>query len=67
MIHVFLLIVLANGVIVSQDMYFRSINVCNAYAESIVVRKNPYSISPYVSAYCIPKLVEPEGLFIYDK
>jgi len=48
-------------------MYFRSINVCNAYAESIVVRKNPYSISPYVSAYCVPKLVEPEGLLIYDK
>ena len=69
MIHLFLLIVMINGTVSSQDMYFRSINECNWYANAIVSgqRKNGYlPDQANVGAYCVPKLVpENNNLKVY--
>jgi len=69
MIHVFLLIVTINGEISSQDMYFRSINECNWYANAIVSgqRKSGYLPDQVnIGAYCVPRFVpEKNNLKIY--
>jgi len=70
MAHLFLLTVLLDGVIVSEDMYFRDIFECSRYAKAIVYSKFELSklYEPRVitlSAYCLPKLVNPEGLKVY--
>jgi len=69
MIHTFLLIVSVAGSIVSQDMHFRSIHVCNQYAHALVhgEHKKTHPDKPMVQAYCIPKLVDPTKVLIYDK
>ena len=69
MIHSFLLIVSVAGNIVSQDMHFRSIHVCNQYAHALVhgEHKTIQPHNPMVQAYCIPKLVDPTKVVIYDR
>jgi hypothetical protein len=62
MIHVFLLIVLINGEIDSEDMYFVDINRCNYFVQQIVSGKkrntgyNPPGVK--LEAYCVPRLVD---------
>jgi len=64
MIHVFLLMVLVNGEIESEDMYFTDINRCNYFAQQIVSGKrrntgyNPPGVK--LEAYCVPRLVDSE-------
>ena len=68
MIHVFLLTVLVNGDIVSEDMYFTDIFRCKFFADNIIASKsrntgyNPPSIR--LEAYCIPKLIDPNDTTI---
>lgn len=57
MIHAFLLIVLVNGTIDTQSMYFASIDRCNVFAAAIT-RRIRIADPPTVVAYCVPRLVE---------
>ena len=76
MVHAFLLLVyLGTGEtrsLVSGDMYFYSIVDCNFYAAQVSKRYGNYrsieSINPKdrVTAYCVPKNVNPETVRIYD-
>ena len=65
MIHVFLLMVLVNGKIESDDMYFVDINRCKYFANSIVSSKKRNSgyqpPSVRLEAYCVPKLIDPNN------
>jgi len=56
MMHLFLLFVLVNGEVQSADMYFRSIDTCNYFANAMT-RRN-VAQRPYVQAYCVPRLVD---------
>lgn len=77
MVHAFLLLVyLGTGEtrsLVSGDMYFYSIVDCNFYAAQVSKRYGNYrsieSINPKdrVTAYCVPKNVNPETVRIYDQ
>jgi hypothetical protein len=73
MIHIFVLTVMLNGNIVSSDMFFRSIHVCQKYAYAVRYNKNRprhlYGGGSNVTAYCMPKLVNPEKINqpIYDR
>jgi len=59
--------VMVQGDIISQDMYFRSIHVCNDYAHALVhgQHKNIHH-NTMVTAYCIPKKVN-ESTTVYDR
>ena len=73
--HVFLLVVyLGTGDVrkpASNDMYFWDINRCNYFAEKVTKRYGNYHYRDYVdeedrvTAYCIPKYVNPENVRIY--
>jgi len=68
LIHVFLLTVLVNGGIVSNDMYFTDINRCRFFADSVVSskRRNSGYQPPTIKleAYCVPKLIDPNDTTI---
>jgi hypothetical protein len=55
----------------SGNMYFYSITECNYFAEQISKRYGNYGFSEYmdpkdrVTAYCIPKQVDPEIIKVY--
>jgi hypothetical protein len=72
MIHVFVLTVLLNGELQSQDMQFRSIHICQKYAYAIKHGKERtmryQGKGSSVTTYCVPKLIDPEttNLPIYD-
>lgn len=57
MMHLFLLFVLVNGELQSSDMYFRSIDTCNYFANAMSRRK--VAERPFVVAYCVPRLKDP--------
>jgi len=75
MLHVFLLLVyLGTGdtrQLISNDMYFRSVNDCNYFAQQLSKRYGNYYHRDYidpedrVTAYCIPKYVNPDNVRIY--
>lgn len=75
MIHVFLLVVyLGTGDdrrLVSNDMYFSSINRCNWFASQIVKRYGNYSHSDWMNsqdratAYCLPKYIKEGVVEVY--
>jgi len=68
MIHVFVLTVMLKGVIVSNDMYFAIINVCQEYAHAIVHGKHTnVHHNNMVGAYCIPTKVDPSTITLYVK
>ena len=55
----------------SGNMYFYSITECNYFAEQISKRYGNYGFSEYmdpkdrVTAYCVPKQVDPEIIKVY--
>jgi hypothetical protein len=61
MIHAFLLVVLLNGEIDSQSMYFASIDRCNYFA-SALTRRIRTAEPPTVIAYCVPRLVNKDSI-----
>jgi hypothetical protein len=73
--HVFLLLVyLGTGdfrTLISADMYFADINECNYFAEKSAIRYGNYRYRDYldpkdrVTAYCVPKYVNPNDVRIY--
>lgn len=73
--HVFLLLVyLGTGdarQLSSNDMYFWNIDRCNYFAAQITKRYGNYKYRDYidpkdrVTAYCIPKYVNPNSVRIY--
>ena len=73
--HVFLLLVyLGTGDarrLESGDMYFRDINECNYFASRVTKRYGNYQykylIDPKdrVTAYCVPRYVNPEDVKLY--
>lgn len=70
MTHLFLLTVLLNGQVVSEDMYFYSIYRCQEFSKAIVQSKYQYNSSsnstPIVLvAYCIPKLADAKEVRVY--
>ena len=72
MTHVFMLILIINGNVVTDTapMYFFSIHRCNHYVQAVVSGKqesrgaNRDSLT--VAGYCVPKLVDPDGLKVYS-
>jgi hypothetical protein len=73
--HVFLLLVYLgvgdDRVLVSNDMYFRSILDCNFFASEVSKRYGNYQYSDWidnrdkVTAYCIPKYINPSTVEVY--
>jgi hypothetical protein len=73
--HVFLLLVYLgvgdDRVLVSNDMYFRSILDCNFFASEVSKRYGNYQYSDWidnrdkVTAYCIPKYINPNTVEVY--
>ncbi len=57
----------------SGNMYWRSITECNWYASQVVKRYGNYQYNSYldpkdrVTAYCVPRTVDPNKVRIYDK
>lgn len=57
----------------SGTMYWRSINDCNWYASQVTKRFGNYQYSAYldpkdrVTAYCVPRTVNPDEVRIYDR
>lgn len=72
MIHVFVLIILVNGEIVSnrEPMYFFNITRCNYFAAQIVSGKREargvQHNTTKVAAYCVPKLIDPSKIKVYS-
>lgn len=75
MIHVFLLMVYL-GVgedrrLISDNMYFRSINDCNYYADRVSKRYGNYEHlfkmdkRDMVTAYCVPKYIKEGSVEVY--
>ena len=75
MMHVFLLMVyLGTGderKLVSNNMYFRSIDRCNYFASQVSKRYGNFKYNSYldpkdrVTAYCLPKYINTENMEIY--
>ena len=73
--HVFLLMVyLGTGderKLVSNNMYFRSIDRCNYFASQVSKRYGNFKYNSYldpkdrVTAYCLPKYINTENMEIY--
>jgi len=72
MIHAFILIVLIAGKQEPSPMYFRSIDVCQYYAERVVRQYGNYGSSAQVpkehqaTAYCKPIKVNSKTTLLYD-
>jgi hypothetical protein len=55
----------------SADMYFYSVTECNYFASQVSKRYGNYSYSQYiderdrVTAYCVPRRVDPETVKVY--
>ena len=68
MIHVFLLFVFimedgsAGKRLVSNDLYFRSVDDCTYYARALSKQSGR---SGLVTAYCLPKLIDPDKVKVY--
>ena len=60
--HIFVLMILINGQVVSDDMYFRDIHRCNFFVDAIVsgMRKsNTHEPNrTNIEGYCVPQLVQ---------
>ena len=75
MMHVFLLMVyLGTGderKLVSNNMYFRSIDRCNYFASQVSKRYGNFKYNSYldpkdrVTAYCLPKYINTKNIEIY--
>jgi len=60
-IHAFLLFVFLDGKLVSNDLYFRSVDDCTYYARAL----SKQSGRGQITAYCLPKLINPEKHKVY--
>jgi len=58
-IHAFLLFVFLDGKLVSNDLYFRSVDDCTYFARAL------HKQGGQITAYCLPKLIDPESVRIY--
>ena len=71
MTHLFLLVVLVNGVIQPDppNFYFYDIFKCQHYAREIVKSKTEARGANHnqvkIAAYCVPRLVNPESVKVY--
>ena len=71
MTHVFVLILIVGGNMVSKDMYFYDIQRCNWFASQLTKRYGNYSYRSLVpekhraTAYCKPVYVNTEKMEIY--
>tara|TARA_R110002012_G_scaffold308842_1_gene515525 strand:+ start:155 stop:334 length:180 start_codon:yes stop_codon:yes gene_type:complete len=58
-IHAFLLFVFLNGKLVSNDLYFYSVDDCTYFARAL------HKQGGDITAYCLPRLVDPEKIKVY--
>ena len=71
MTHVFVLILIVGGNMVSKDMYFYDVERCNWFASQLTKRYGNYSYRDLVpmdhraTAYCKPVYVKAEKMVIY--
>mgnify|MGYP001291177271 CR=1 FL=1 len=75
MVHAFLLLVyLGTGdarQLISNDMYFRSIDDCNYFASRVAKRYGNYSYRDLmdskdrVTSYCVPKYINADDVRLY--
>lgn len=59
MIHAFLLFVFLDGKLVSNDLYFRSVDDCTYFARAL------HKQGGQITAYCLPKLIDPDKVKVY--
>ena len=59
MIHAFLLFVFLDGKLVSNDLYFYNVDDCTYFARAL------HKQGKQITAYCLPKLINPEKLKVY--
>ena len=59
MIHAFLLFVFLDGNLVSNDLYFYSVDDCTYFARAL------HKQGGDITAYCLPRLVDPEKIKVY--
>tara|TARA_Y100001938_G_C7802361_1_gene287739 strand:- start:139 stop:318 length:180 start_codon:yes stop_codon:yes gene_type:complete len=58
-IHAFLLFVFLDGKLVSNDLYFYNIDDCTYFARAL------HKQGKQITAYCLPKLINPEKHKVY--
>ena len=70
MVHVFVLVLyLGMGperVPIKSELYFRRVDTCNWYAQELVKRFGYTQTNDYGTAYCLPQLVNPNEVMVYD-
>ena len=67
MIHAFILMVLISGEQEPNPMYFRSIDTCQYYAKRIPKKYGYVGGDIKLTAYCLPKRVNPLNTIVYDR
>jgi hypothetical protein len=67
MIHAFILMVLISGEQEPNPMYFRSIDTCQYYAKRIPKKYGYVGGGIKLTAYCLPKRVNPQNTVVYDR
>ena len=70
MVHVFALVIYLgygpNREDISNNLYFYRLENCNYYAKELVRRYGYPERKDYGTAYCVPKLVNPQEVKVYD-
>ena len=61
-IHAFLLFVFLDGKLVSNDLYFRSVDDCTYFARALSKQSGR---SNQITAYCLPKIIDPDKVKVY--
>ena len=59
MIHAFLLFVFLDGKLVSNDLYFRSLDECLSFSQRIARQGKS------VTSFCLPKFIDPKKVRVY--
>jgi hypothetical protein len=58
-IHAFLLFVFLDGKLVSNDLYFYSVDDCTYFARAL------HKQGGQITAYCLPKFIDPDKVKVY--
>jgi hypothetical protein len=58
-IHAFLLFVFLDGKLVSNDLYFYSVDDCTYFARAL------HKQGGQITAYCLPKLIDSDKVKVY--
>jgi len=69
-VHVFVLVLYlgmgSERIPIKSELYFRRADTCNWYAQELVKRFGYPQTTDYGTAYCLPQLVNPSEVMVYD-